>query len=206
MTGSASSIAFDYAPAELAFQDPERPGAESPAAAKAVVIPFGLEASVSYGTGTAKGPAAILAASQQLEIFDEELRVDPSRFFAVATLHEPAKAHGLEMALDQLESVVEGIVASGRFPLVLGGEHALTAAAVRPFARRAEGTGHLTGRCTCRFARRLSGPSLFARLSDAPRSRSRQLPPGLPRPACRFGRGMALHRGAPRACHRVLGA
>ena len=30
------------------------------------VVPCGLEATVSYGTGAAQGPSAILAASQQL--------------------------------------------------------------------------------------------------------------------------------------------
>ena len=44
-----------------------------PEEAQAVIIPFGLEASVSYGCGTAKGPAAILNASHQVELFDEEL-------------------------------------------------------------------------------------------------------------------------------------
>ena len=54
------------------FQDPDRDGIDTPEAARAVVIPFGLEASVSYGGGSRRGPAAILAASQQLELFDEE--------------------------------------------------------------------------------------------------------------------------------------
>ena len=40
---------------------------------RAVIVPFGLEASVSYGGGTANGPAAIITASHQVELFDEEL-------------------------------------------------------------------------------------------------------------------------------------
>ena len=58
---------LDYLPGEHSFLDPLRLDAGRPEQARAVVIPFGLEASVSYGGGTAKGPAAILAASQQLE-------------------------------------------------------------------------------------------------------------------------------------------
>ena len=46
------------------FQDPHRDGVDQPEKARAVVIPFGLEASVSYGGGTRNGPAAIIAASQ----------------------------------------------------------------------------------------------------------------------------------------------
>lgn len=118
------------------FQDPDREGANRPEAARAVVVPFGLEASVSYGGGTARGPTAILAASQQLELFDEELWREPYRDFGIATLREPTLQPGVEAALDQLETIVESVLARDCFPLVLGGEHSLTAGAVRPFVRR----------------------------------------------------------------------
>ena len=127
-----------FAEPEAGFQDPDRAGVDRPGQARAVVVPFGLEASVSYGTGTARGPAAILAASQQLELFDEELWREPYRDFGIATLETPDIVDGMAPALDQLEAIVETIVASGAFPLVLGGEHALTAGAVRPLARRHE--------------------------------------------------------------------
>ena len=40
---------------------------------KVVVVPFGLEKTVSYGSGTKNGPKEILKASHQVELFDEEL-------------------------------------------------------------------------------------------------------------------------------------
>lgn len=129
---------LSYLDPQFGFQDPERDGAGTPEAARAVVIPFGLEASVSYGTGTARGPAAILAASQQLELFDEELWREPHREFGIATLVEPSIGNDLGKALDQLEELVEAVLVQNRFPLVIGGEHALTAGAIRPFARRHE--------------------------------------------------------------------
>ena len=70
---------LDYLPAEQSFLDPVRADAHDPGAARAIVIPFGLEASVSYGGGTAAGPTAILRASQQLELYDEELACEPYR-------------------------------------------------------------------------------------------------------------------------------
>ena len=130
----AAKLAF-AAPAD-GFQDADRDGAARPQAARAVVIPFGLEASVSYGAGTAAGPAAILAASRQLELFDEELWREPYRDFGIATLVQPDIAAGVGPALDQLEAIVEAVVARGGFPLTLGGEHSLTPGAVRPFTRR----------------------------------------------------------------------
>ena len=44
--------------------------------ADAVIVPVPVEKTVSYGTGTAGGPRAILEASPQIEPFDEETLVD----------------------------------------------------------------------------------------------------------------------------------
>jgi agmatinase len=127
---------LEYLPAEESFLDPIRADAHDASAARAVVVPFGLEATVSYGAGTAAGPAAILRASQQLELYDEELEREPYLDFGVATLRAPAIARPIEAALDQVAAVVDAVLEEGKFPLVLGGEHALTAGAMRPFARR----------------------------------------------------------------------
>jgi len=130
------SATLDYLPAEQSFLDPVRADAADPASARAVVIPFGLEASVSYGGGTAAGPSAILAASQQLELYDDELGCEPYLNYGIAALREPPIARPIGPALDQLAGTVETVLAAGKFPLVLGGEHSLTAGAIRPFAER----------------------------------------------------------------------
>ena len=127
---------LDYLSADESFHDPLRADAGRPEKARAVVIPFGLEASVSYGSGTAAGPEAILAASHQLELFDEELWREPYLDYGIAALRAPAIAAPLDAALTQLAGIVEQLMEEGRFPLVLGGEHSLTAGAIRPFAAR----------------------------------------------------------------------
>lgn len=127
---------FDYLPALEGFLGIEPARAGDPDSAGAVVIPFGLEASVSYGAGTAAGPAAMLKASHQVELFDEELWHEAFADYGVATLREPVIAGDLPRALEQLESLVEAVLGTGRFPLTFGGEHSLTAGAIRPFARR----------------------------------------------------------------------
>jgi len=130
------TVKVDYLPGEESFLDPLRADVDRPHSARAVVIPFGLEASVSYGSGTARGPAAILKASHQLELFDDELMREPYLDYGIATLREPAIARPIQAALSQVSDLVEWVVAAGRFPLVLGGEHALTAGAIGPFAAR----------------------------------------------------------------------
>ena len=130
------STTFDYLPGDESFLDPLRLDAHAPELAKAVVIPFGLEASVSYGGGTRTGPAAIIEASHQLELFDEELWREPYRDYGIAALREPAIPPRIEDALALLEATVEKVLAAGRFPFVIGGEHSLTPGAIRPFVRR----------------------------------------------------------------------
>jgi agmatinase len=130
------SLKLDYLPAEQSFLDPVRADANDPASARAVMIPFGLEASVSYGGGTAAGPAAILAASHQLELYDDELGCEPYLAYGVAAIREPAVAGPVEAALTQLQGLVEAVLDAGKFPFVLGGEHSLTVAPVRALAAR----------------------------------------------------------------------
>ncbi len=112
----------------------ERPGA--PEDARAVIIPFGLEASVCFGGGTAAGPEAIIAASPQLDYFLEELWCEPFRQYGIGTLEPQAVAAGQEEALTQLDGLVEAVLQAGKFPLVLGGEHSLTIGAAAPLVRR----------------------------------------------------------------------
>ncbi len=133
------SEAFSYLPPTEDFLEAERRDADKPQAAKALVIPFGLEASVSYGSGTSAGPAAILKASDQLELFDDELWREPYLDFGIATLSPPPIAATIPAALAQLADLVEAALCDGRFPLILGGEHALTAGAIRPFLQRYPG-------------------------------------------------------------------
>src|SRR5262249_4627784 len=105
--------------------------------AKAVVIPFGLEASVSYGGGTKKGPKAMLKASHQVELFDEDLWCEPYRKYGVVTIKEPDIDYDdIPKALKQLEKLTQKVLDDGKFPIIFGGEHSITAGSIRPFAKK----------------------------------------------------------------------
>ena len=117
----------------LAIPEEEAAGYED---ARAVVVPFGLEASVSYGHGTANGPAAIIKASHQVELFDEEFWCEPVRDFGVVTLTEKPVTGKIETALSELERITGKLLDDGKFPLILGGEHSITAGSICPFAAR----------------------------------------------------------------------
>jgi agmatinase len=127
---------LDYLEGDKSFLDSLRSDSGRPDEARCVVIPFGLEASVSYGGGTSKGPKAILAASHQLELFDEELWREAYKDYGIAAVREPKIKKKIEAALKQIEDLVETVLDQDKFPFVLGGEHSLTAGAIRPFVKR----------------------------------------------------------------------
>lgn len=127
---------LEFLDAEEAFLDPLRDDGDRPRDARAVIIPYGLEASVSYGGGTSKGPAAILAASHQLELYDDEIGSEAYKQYGLATVRPPAIPGQLPAAMQQLAGLVGAVLDADKFPLVLGGEHSLTAGAIRPFAER----------------------------------------------------------------------
>ena len=101
-----------------------------------VVIPFGLEKTVSYGSGTSKGPKEIIKASHQVELFDEDLNKEPYRYIDIKTLNPfPIKKNIVE-ALKQIENINKLLLDKKKFPLILGGEHTLTVGAIRPFVKK----------------------------------------------------------------------
>ena len=103
---------------------------------KVVVIPFGLEKTVSYGNGTSKGPKEIIKASHQVELFDEDLNKEPYKYIGIKTLKPfPIKKNILD-ALKQIENINKLLLDKKKFPLVLGGEHSLTPGAIRPFVKK----------------------------------------------------------------------
>jgi agmatinase len=99
--------------------------------ARVVVLPVPFEATTSYGTGTAQGPQAILQASAHVELYDEELQCDPSRMgIATADAVDCADLVGEAMVTCVAQHVAQ-IASRGQWPLVLGGEHAITTGCVR---------------------------------------------------------------------------
>ena len=103
---------------------------------KVVVVPFGLEKTVSYGSGTSRGPAEIIKASYQVELFDEDLNKEPYKSIGIKTLKPfPIKKNIID-ALKQIENITELLIAKKKFPLILGGEHSLTPGAIKPFVKK----------------------------------------------------------------------
>ncbi|MEO0621783.1 MAG: agmatinase family protein [Pseudomonadota bacterium] len=116
----------------MIFLDGELSAAErDPATARFRVIPVPLERTVSYGAGTAGGPAAILAASTELERLWRG--AEPCQA-GIATEAPLACDGPLPEVTARLAGRTGAAVQAGGVPVTLGGEHSLTYGAVRGVA------------------------------------------------------------------------
>jgi len=101
-----------------------------------VVVPFGLEKTVSYMGGTSRGPKEIIKASHQVELFDEDLNKEPYKLIGIKTLRPFPIKKKIANALTQIENINRILLDKKKFPLILGGEHSLTSGAIRPFVKK----------------------------------------------------------------------
>jgi len=101
-----------------------------PVSSPVVVLPVPLERTTSYIHGTAAGPAAILEASQQVELYDEELRSEPCKEGIATSPALTDQGQSMPAFLESLNDTVRGFLESNKFVLSLGGEHTLTQAPV----------------------------------------------------------------------------
>ena len=101
--------------------------------AKVVILPVPYEMTTTYKKGTRAGPQAIIDSSRYLELFDDELNQETYRI----GIHT---APALELENTLPEVMVEKVYASAiellkanKFPVILGGEHSISAGAARAF-------------------------------------------------------------------------
>jgi agmatinase len=109
------------------FLDSELTEAERGDDARFRVIPVPLERTVSYGSGTAGGPKAIIAASNELE----RICAGQEPCAAGIVTEAPLDCQGsLPEVMERLARQTEAAVRAGQIPVTLGGEHSLTYGAV----------------------------------------------------------------------------
>ena len=100
------------------------------------ILPVPCEQTVTYGRGCARGPEAILTASAEVELFDEELECEPYKV-GVGTLDPmPVEATGPESVVKALESYMAPLVAKRCTVITLGGEHSITPGPVRAYQKK----------------------------------------------------------------------
>lgn len=158
--------------------DPDAPAAGeslfglpfSPDDARVVLLPVPWQATTSYRRGTREGPAAMLAASMQVDLFDLELgdawragyamlpadprvaewdaAAEPDALAVIAAGGELPEASARVDALSErvnehVYTTVKGLLDRGRLPGVIGGDHSVPFGAIRAVAERYPGVGVL---------------------------------------------------------------
>ncbi len=103
---------------------------------KAVIIPFGLEKTVSYGAGTRNGPKEIIKASHQVELYDEDLKCEPFKKIGIKTLKPIKIKKDINKAINQIAEINNNILEKKLFPFTLGGEHSITPGCIKPFVKK----------------------------------------------------------------------
>ena len=109
---------------------------------RVAVLPVPYDFSVSYQSGTRWGPAAILSASRNMEVWDDEL--GPTYRCGIHTLPElEPTSEGPGEQVRRVEQAVRWVLEQGKLPVMLGGEHSITAGAVRAILAKHPGASVL---------------------------------------------------------------
>ena len=138
-----SSSPFDYPQ-----QPSEQFGGDLPVTrtwqeSRAVILPIPFERTVSYGQGTAHGPGEILAASAQVELWDEEVGADvhPRGMFTAPAMD--LSVESLDEAMATIRATAGRVLDLKKFLVSLGGEHSITSPLVAAAAERVPGVSVL---------------------------------------------------------------
>jgi agmatinase len=102
--------------------------------AEVAILPVPLELTTTYLKGTCQGPGALLQASHQVELYDDELKQESYKR-GIATLAPMVfKNQNPEETVDSIQHRVRMIQSQGKKIVMIGGEHTITVGAVRAFA------------------------------------------------------------------------
>lgn len=100
-----------------------------------VVWPVSYEGTVSYGTGTADGAMAIVDASRNMELYEEETGAEVYKL-GIHTLEEFEARETPELMMDSLYSRTKELLEADKFLCMIGGEHSVSAPVIKAHAEK----------------------------------------------------------------------
>src|SRR3981081_3416961 len=102
--------------------------------ARVVILPIPLDRTTSYVAGTRNGPHEILVASSHMEHWDEEAETDVHGIGICPLPEVEWPVTPMDEVMREIRRVAAEIVSRDKFPVVLGGEHSITAPVVAALA------------------------------------------------------------------------
>lgn len=100
-----------------------------------LVLPVPYEQTTSYGGGTREGPRALIRASRNIELYDEEYGGEPAErgIHTLPAIETDARGAGAMRA--RIAEVVGSVVRKEQLLVAIGGEHSITPGIVDGVAR-----------------------------------------------------------------------
>ncbi len=98
--------------------------------ARVLILPVSYEGTVSYGTGTGAGAMAIVDASRNMELYEEETDSEVYKI-GIHTLPEFMPRTTPERMMSELYDHTKELLASDKFLCMLGGEHSVSAPIIK---------------------------------------------------------------------------
>ena len=112
------------------IEEPEYSGFDS---SRVIVWPVSYEGTVSYGSGTGRGAEAIIDASRNMELYDDETDAEVYKV-GIHTVDETLEIAPPERMMDSLYDRAKELVASKKFVCMIGGEHSVSGPVIRAHA------------------------------------------------------------------------
>ncbi len=105
---------------------------------RVIILPVPYEATTTYKKGTKEGPKAIIDASQNMELYDEEVDCEPYKV-GIHTLKEFKEGFDSpQKMIKALADRAQGLFSLGKLVIALGGEHTITLGMVEGLRREKE--------------------------------------------------------------------
>ena len=96
-----------------------------------VVVPVPYDLTSTYQPGSRRGPAAIIEASTNMELYDEELKKETYLAGIHTTSPVTIDARGPKNMINAVRKKISKIAALNKIPVMLGGEHSISLGAVQ---------------------------------------------------------------------------
>jgi len=104
-------------------------------ASRVLIFPVAYEGTVSYGAGTGAGAMAIVEASRNMELYEEETDAEVYKI-GIHTLKEFSARETPAAMSEALYEETKNLLKSEKFLCMLGGEHSVSAPVIRAHAER----------------------------------------------------------------------
>ena len=103
--------------------------------AAVAILPIPYEGRVSYGTGTAGGPDAVIEASRHLELYDEVLKAEAYRM-GISTVEPPEIFTDAQRMNAAVFEITKNVIDQNKFVVTLGGDHSISSACLRALCKK----------------------------------------------------------------------